>query len=784
MLKRKMFRDVKNNASQFITIFLMILIGLMAYTGIEAYMLGMKYSADNYYEENNLQDLDVYGEFTDNEIDQIKDIDGVADAEGVLTFLADVDNKDDHQLELNFINSNNISKFYVEDGIEFNNEDGIWIDNYYAKENNLNVGDTIELTYNSLTLKEEIKGLIETPDHVYSIKDSTELFPNHSNYGYAYLSINEITEDYIKTEVSKELNIDVDKIDYVIKDFDYKDYIKYSNIIVDIDNKDDFNDIKKDIIEIDNVYAVTKIEDSFSYSGYQSEIEEGETYIGPFTYLFIFIALISVITTMTRIVKQERTQIGTLKALGFKNYRVTWHYISYGLFLSILGACAGIVVGYYLLGPFMLNMEMDYFEVPNYSTYIDIGVLKTSLFVIFLVCLFTYFSTRKTLKESASEILRVERPKVKLKSLKLTQSKLFSKLSFKAKWNIRDILRNKMRTLTGILGIAGCALLIVCALGMLDTINNYLDTSMNTVNHYQYRLNLNDNITDSELDYIYNNISKYSSKSYGIELDIDNELIDNNLFVDDSNSFIQFLDEDSNIMKLSSDGAYITRKLAKTYGYKIGDKIRFHIYGDDTYYEVKIVGFNKDAQNQNMTMTKEYFESLGLEYKPDSIYTNDKVDSTIDGVSTIQSIDSIKKGLSDMTETMKSMIFIIILLASILGIIIIYNMGVLSFSEKDYQFATLKVLGFDDKKIEKIFTEQNMWISIVGLVIGIPGGYYFTDYLFKYAISDHYDFGAYITLRTYLIGIVSVLLITIVVNKLLAKKVKKIDMVKSLKGNE
>ena len=192
MLKRKMFRDIKLNLSQFITIFLMVAIGVMAYFGIEAYMCGMKEAADKFYKENNLQDLNVVGyNLSNKEIEDVKDIDGVVDAEGKLVVTGTTD--DDKTLLLSFIESNNISKFYVKKGIAFDKDkSGVWLDEFYANENNISVGDKILVKYNTFSKYEEVLGLINVPDHLYDVKDASELYPNRKEFGFAYLSINEL----------------------------------------------------------------------------------------------------------------------------------------------------------------------------------------------------------------------------------------------------------------------------------------------------------------------------------------------------------------------------------------------------------------------------------------------------------------------------------------------------------------------------------------------------------------------------------------------------------------
>mgnify|MGYP000103814279 CR=1 FL=1 len=185
-------------------------------------------------------------------------------------------------------------------------------------------------------------------------------------------------------------------------------------------------------------------------------------------------------------------------------------------------------------------------------------------------------------------------------------------------------------------------------------------------------------------------------------------------------------------------------------------------------------------------MTRTFYESLGLEYKPDSIYTNSDLSNIkeLDGVKAIQSIDNLKQGMQSMLETMKTMVVLLIVVSAILGFVIIYNLGILSFSEKQYQFATLKVLGFKSKQIKKIFIKQNIWLTIAAIIIGLPLGFIMTDYIFKSALGDSYDFNAQIKFISYVYAIVGTYIVSIFVNKILAKKVKTIDMVTSLKGNE
>ena len=789
MLKRKMFRDIRKNLSQFITIFLMIMIGIMAYSGIKAYMDGMKKTADKFYSEYNLQDLNVMGLLNHDDLDLIKKIDNVKDAELKLSVTATTNQ--DKILLLNFIESNNVSKFYIIDGEEFNhNKSGVWLDNFYAEENKIKVGDTILVKYESMELHEKVLGLINVPDHLYDTRDESELYPDRKEFGFAYMSTNEITESYIKGLVMKEASITDEKVfNMAMPNFNYKEYIPFSSIMVDVKNNDKRDDVKNNIEDkVENAKAIINIEDTASYVAYQGEIDEGKTYVGVFSGIFLFIAMLSAITTMTRVVKNQRIQIGTLKALGFSNNKILLHYIGYGFWISVFACIVGLILGYYAIGNVFINLEMAFFEIPNGAPAMNSSSYLVAIMVLLVVGVITYITGRSILKENPAETLRTKVPSIKGNALNITKKGFFRKLSFESIWNIRDIFRNKMRTFMGLAGVVGCCTLIVCALGMLDSMNFFVKLQFEDLYNFDYKINLKENLTDNELKELYDKYGEYTSQSLGIEIKgNDDKRESNNIFVTDAGNYVRFVNRKNEFVpKPNENGVYVTYKLAETKGYKIGDKITWHIYGDNNYYTSEIIGFNKDPQNQNVTMTRKYLESLGIKYKPDAVYTNNDLSKTKDikNVEAIQNIDNLKDGMRGMLSMMKTMLVLIISIAILLGGIIIYNLGILSYTEKQYQFATLKVLGFKDKQIENIFIKQNNWVAIISIIFGLPLGFYLTDWLFKTAIEEHYDFGAFITTRTYILSAIGTFVISYLVSKFLARKIKKIDMVTSLKGNE
>lgn len=796
MLIKKMLRDILKNKSQFITILLMVMIGVMVYSGIEAYMDGMTYTAYTFYSENNLQDINVLGQnFTKKDLDDVKKISNVSNAERKLELTMTDNDDEDKSYLVSIIESNDISKFYVKEGDKFDkNKSGVWLDYFYAKENNIKIGDKISFKYDGYVFKEKVLGIIYVPDHVYDVKDASQLMPNHKTYGFVYMSVNE-TKDFIKYQakekIRKETNSEVsdELFNKLNPNFNYLDYIPFNYIMVDVNNKDNNNQVKDDIEKnISNAIATVSIEDTSSYAMYQGEIDEGKAYVGIFSGLFLFIALLSVITTMTRVVKNQKLQIGTLKALGFSKLKITMHYVSYGFWVSLVGAALGIILGKYFLGSVFLNLEMSFFEVPNGKVFINPKTYLVALLVIIVISIITFMTSYKELKKKPADSLKNELPKIKKGSLNLTTKGIFKKLNFASKWNLRDIFRNKFRTITGIIGIVGCCTLIVCALGMLNSMNYFIKLQFDDLYNFDYKLSLKENISEANLKSITNKYGNNTSETLAIEIKDQNDNRESNtIFVDDSNGYIRFIDDKYNFTKLdSSDGIYVTYKFADKYDIKIGDKVKWHVYGNKKYYESKVVGFYKDPQVQGLTATKEYIESLGITYKPDCLYTDKDLSKikNLKDVEVIQNINELKEAINSMLSMMKKMIIIIVVFAVLLGVVIIYNMSILSFGEKEYQFATLKVLGFNNRRIEKIFSLQNSLICIVSIILGLPLGHSLTSYLFKACLDENFDFGVHIELWTYVIAAIGTYLVSLCVSKYLVKKVKNIDMVSSLKANE
>ena len=787
MLKKKLIRDLRRNWSQFFVIFMMVLLSVMVFAGVHAYMDGMRISAEQIYEKYNLADMWLTGEgFSGEDLEKVRSHENVLAANRVLTVQVAPDDMEDVTLELNLIEENDVCRMYVFEGEAFDAEstDGIWLDREFAKARGLTVGDTITMSYEMISVTGRIAGLVETPDHAYSIKDSTEIFPDHNTYGYAYLS---------KHALPKPA----------------QGMVPFPSILVDLKDPDKYDETKADLEKmVPKILAVTGREELASYAGYQSEVEEGETYSFVFTALFLFIAILSVITTMRRFVKKERTQIGILKALGFRKGRIVRHYISYNLLLSIAAAILGIALGAWFIGSFFLNMEMSYFEMPDAHIVLLPVVYIVAAVCVLVIAMVTWLSCRKILNEPASQALRTEIPLVKNTRFSLTTKGIFQKLSTVTKWNLRDIARNKGRCIAGVVGIMGCTMLVITALGMFDTIQDYLNWQFNELNRYESYVVISPSCTEEQMAQLMDTFGNETSQTLALEVreqDTDGgaqkEQTQKNgiqedgssertttqmMFVADAPSCLQFTGHDRAEIKLSDEGVYITEKLSDTLDLGVGDEFTWHVYGEENWYTSKIIGTYRDPQNQRFACTRGYLEQIGKEYRPDTIYSMEALDrnEVPRGAEVIQTKDGLQKGVESMLSRMTSIIYLFIGFAVLLAVVILYNLGILSFSEKQYQFATLKVLGYRTRSLRKIFNQQGRILAYISILLGLPAGYWMISYIFGAALGDNYDFQAYIRPVTYVIAGAGIFVVSALVNDLMSRRIGKIDMVSSLKANE
>lgn len=751
MLKRKIIRTLLNYKAQMISMLLMIILGVGIFLGCNIEWYSIKTNRTNYYEDTGYPEYRIYKDsFSLDELQYVKDFSDVKYATRALTVLGSLNNNT--YLMLNVLEDcQNIKPFYIDGEVYSNEAEGIYLSDLYAKENNIKPNDYLDIEAEGFKIHEPVKGLIKSSEYLICLKDSSQLLPNYKEYAYCYLSPKMITK-------------------YLGQAF-YNTIYASSKL-----STSDFE--AKALNALGASITVLSYQDETGYSGSNGEIEEGKTMALLIPTAFILIAVLTMVTTMARISTNERIQMGVLKSLGFKRKKIARHYSLYGLIIGIIGTLIGCVlaygIAYYIINP--KGPMSTYLDFPSWHLYMPwYGVLIVILLPITLGII-SYLIVNSELKGTACETLKPKREKA-VKASYIEKTKFFSKASFQTKWNIRDMLRHKARTIMSIIGVLFSTVLIFACMGMRDTVIDFKDTLYNENYNFENKLTLNSQISNTKaLDLA----SKYEADyEANVAIKLNNKTVVLSI-INNSRNLLGIVDEKENRLELKDGGVYVCRRI-KDDGYKINKEIDFNLYGSKEIISSKVIGVCL-SMTEGIYMTENTANELGISYKIQTLYTN--LNAMVDSnVSSITTKTELLSAFNTMMEMMDSMIWILILASAILAVVVLYNLASLGYIEKIREMSTLKVIGFTNKKIAKILVVGTIWITVMGLIIGLPLGAYLLDILLR-ALAGEYEMNMAFGYLSYIVGIVVPFLVSLVTIYLISKKTKKLDMVSALKERE
>ncbi len=756
MLIRKLFRTAWNYKSQFISMVIMIAIGIGVFLGFNMEWYSLEHNALGFLDETKYADFRIYSEtgFTEDDIKAIQGIDGVEAATRYFDVNVGVKGSTD-ALALNVSENYTVSTMKVTDGKEYDeNADGIWLSDKFAAANDIALGDTLTLTYRGKEITAEIIGLCKSGENLIAVADENQLMPDYEAFGFAY-----VTPKTLQNALG----------------FAFYPQI---NIISDMEKAELEEKIKD---ATGTTFLVTAKDEHTSYAGVKSEAEEGKTMGSILPVLFLAIAVLTMVTTMHRISANEKVQIGTLKALGFRDRKILLHYTSYGLMIGLVGMIFGVGLGYLIAGLIISpnGMMSTYLDLPTWDLVMPSFCIPILALILVFLTLISYLSVREMLKGTAADALRPYAPK-KMKKSAVEKLPFWEKLSFGTKWNTRDILRHKSRSVMTFIGVFGCMLLLVGGLGMRDTMSSFLDMLDEDISKYETKVILAESASNDDAlalaemyDGDFQSTSGISYEGRTISLDIYNSGVEK----------IGFLTEKNKPLTLTDDGVYLCLRLKDTAN--IGDTIEFSPYGSDETYSVKVAGYFRSLVSESIVMTDTYAESVGIDYKIGYIYT-DTAASDIESsaiVSGTQKKSMIMDSYDTFMDLMNMMIAVLVVAAIVLGIVVLYNLGVMSYVERYRELATLKVLGFRDKQIGKLLITQNIWLTFIGAALGLPGGVGVLYILIKALVSE-YELSLALGPTTYIVSIALTFGVSLLVGFMVSRRNKKIDMVEALKGAE
>ena len=756
MLLKKMLRDIRKHKAQFLSIFLMAFLGVFVFAGVGGESVGLEVNVNDYYNDTNLADGWIYSiNINDRFLYQVDCLGATTQMERQLVVDSVADFSNDPEITLHFVENNTISKFYLLQGepLDIDDKNGVWLDKSFADAKGLKVGDNITFKFEGHEIEKEIKGIGYSPEYVYHASQSS-VIPDFSKMGFAYMSYKAFPEDNISYNV---LNVKFDGTPE-----NYNGLLSY---------------------HMDGYYSsFVERSEHVSVSQFSEEMDQHKMMSCIFPVVFILISMLILLTTMTRIITHQRTQIGILKASGFKDRSIIFHYVSYGFWLVLVGAILGLILGPMTLPQLFYPSMSATYKLPSWEPAWSMNFVYVAALMVLMSIFVSYYAVKSISDEKPADTIRPKAPKISTTGF-VEKLGIWDKLSFNVRWNWRDAKRNKFRALMTIIGVIGCSALLVSAFGMYDGMNDLKEWEFNQINHYDSKLVIDDEATMSEIDDVASEVNGDKIMESAIEIESGSVKKSGSLLVLNNTDLVTPTDYDWNPIKIEDNEVSISQKMADMLDVGVGDTVKWHIMGSDKWVKTKVDKIHADPTSQGLIMSSDKLEDLDLNYTPTSIVTTEHVDKNYSAIKTANSMKDMTGSWDELTEAMWLLIYILIFFASLLAVVVLYNLGLLSFTEIEREIATLKVLGFKTGALRKLLLTQNLWFTAIGFLLGLPVGYFILKIMWESSGDSFYILPS-ISPANFILSAVITFALSIFVNLMFSRKIKKLDMVESLKSGE
>lgn len=570
------------------------------------------------------------------------------------------------------------------------------------------------------------------------------------------------------------------------------------------DGKKEFEAAKDDYYSfVENLkwYTLDRNSDS-GYASFGDDADRVDSIARVFPIFFIIVAALVCFNTMTRMVEEQRTEIGTLKALGYGNGSVISQFLFYAATASIIGAAGGLLIGFNLFPRVIYQAYMLMYDYPDviceFRWDYAAGCLIAALMC---TCLSSVIACRRELMGQPAQLMRPKPPKSGKRVLLERIPFLWKHMSFNLKVTARNIFRYKNRVLMTVIGIGGCTALMLTGFGLKYAISVIVDLQFGGIFKYdavcafsaedegEYE-SLYNNISDSEYitDYLFGLQKSVTVKSEGESREAYAIVPEN---PEQLGTFIELRDRvRHNYFTLDNDGVIINEKLAKLLDVETGDAISF----EDTDETVTVAAVTENYSQNYVYFTPEAYERIFGEYDNNIFYLNmaencdtDTVSKEILSNEQVMSVNFMEFAgdtFRQLVKNLNAIVIVIIASSGALAFVVLYNLSNINITERMRELATIKVLGFHDSEVASYIYRENTVSSVLGMLLGLFGGIFLNRFVVQTAEVDIVMFCPDIPLHSFIYAAALTLLFTAAVNALLYFKLKKIDMAGSMKAIE
>lgn len=809
-MKKKLIKDslkeIKNSYKRFISLLLIVLLGVGFFAGVKATSPDMRDIVDTYFDEFDVMDLEVISTIglNSNDIDELEKINGVDKVVPTYSTDAILETEDkDYVVKIHTIN-NDINRVRLIDGKLPENENECVIEKKFLSNSNYEIGDIVTINPEKLqTLQGQeiqlinntelkIVGIIESPLYISMTRPTTKLGSGEIDY-YMYVPESNINKDlniytsaYISVKGTKELK-------------SYSD--EYWDLISNVEDK----------ISKPEWYVLNR-EKNAGYLGYIQDADRIENIGKVFPIVFFVVAALISLNAMTRMVEEQRSQIGTLKALGYEKHQIAIKYIIYAVLATVIGSVFGAIIGFSIIPKVIINIYSMMYTLPEYKlefqwNYAILG------FALAMLCTVgaTIITSVKELSQVPAKLMRPKSPKAGKRVILEHIPFIWKKLKFTQKVTVRNLFRYKKRFLMTIIGISGCAALIVAGFGIRDSVSNMIPAQYGKIFKYDFEVSFKENLDKDtiiaqaeqlEQDEKIQNVQLLNINSATVLGE--NSNVDVSIIIpediDEFKNYVELENRKNNDEKyeLKDDSIIITEKLSNLLNIKPGDIIKLKDYNDDII-ELKVDCITENYLHHYIYMSPELYSHI---YNTEPTFNScwgileenvteedekalgSKILENKEIYSSITFLSTAKGFFEDIMGNMGLVAVILIVSAGLLAFVVLYNLSNLNISERIRELATIKVLGFYDKEVYKYVTREVVILTIIGIILGLIGGTYLTMFIMKTCELDMLMFNTQMELYSYVIASGITVLFTVVVNWITYFSLKKIDMIESLKSVE
>lgn len=529
-----------------------------------------------------------------------------------------------------------------------------------------------------------------------------------------------------------------------------------------------------------------------------------------FPFIFFLVAALVALTTMTRMVEEERPLIGTFKALGYSRGRITSKYLIYAACASVLGSVVGIAVLSLILPPVIMEAYAIIYSVPHPLLMpIDIPIALFSMLLgVGITLVATWAAAASTLREVPAELMRPRAPKEGKRILLERIGPLWKRMSFSWKVTFRNIFRYKKRLVMTVIGIAGCTGLLLTGLGLQDSVNDIIDKQYGQTVFYNVQVSGDDSFTDST----YSEIADFMDNSAQADVSAmmasgpgKSDVSVSVICPEDPGSFNElWILRDratGQPVPFGNNSVVITEKLGNMLGIGVGDTITLSVQDDMGNSTDESYGFTVDGVIENYISNyvmvgsdvygkvfgeapeyRDVFGVVGASSEEHQAF-RDAV-SILDGVKTISFNDEVIDAYRKMLRSVNMIVVVLVVAAGALAFIVLYNLTNINITERQREIATLKVLGFTPHEVDMYIFRETAILTVLGALIGLLFGVFLEGFVIVSAEVDYVMFGRDIHVASFIVAFVVTLVFAAVVMLAMRRKLLRIDMVESLKSIE